>query len=79
MSAPLNGGLYLLASRALSGRQIWPMERTMVKAQLAGESAADGLFKWLAAAWAVALVPLTVGQVLVRGVRIFLILRACRG
>ena len=60
MSAPLNGGLYLLASRALSGRQIWPMERTMVKAQLAGESAADGLFKWLAAAWAVAFVPLTV-------------------
>lgn len=31
----------------------------MVKAQLAGESPADGLFKWLAAAWAVAIVPLT--------------------
>ena len=59
MSAPLNGGLYLLASRALSGRQTWPVERTMVKAQLAGESPADGMFKWLAAAWAVAIVPLT--------------------
>jgi|GEM_PF-2227299 hypothetical protein len=58
MSSPLNGGLYLLASRALSGREIWPMERKVVKDQLSGASPADGLFKWLALAWAVAFVPL---------------------
>lgn len=59
MRSPLNGGLYLLASRALSEREIWPMERKMVKDQLAGESPADDLFKWLAWAWAVAFVPVT--------------------
>lgn len=41
------------------------MERKLVKAELAGESATDDLFKWLACAWALALVPAALLSVVV--------------
>lgn len=57
MRSWLNRGLYLVASRILSGREIWSLERKKGVAELNGQQPTDGLFKWLALAWAAALVP----------------------
>ena len=57
MRSVLNAGIYVIGSRALSGRSIWPLEREQIRRALNGEDGADGLFKWLALAWAGAFIP----------------------
>lgn len=47
----------MAASRIMSGREIWSMERKQVEAELSGKQPTDGLFKWLALAWAAAFIP----------------------
>lgn len=65
MRSWLNGGLYMVASRILSGCEIWSMERKQVEAELSGSQPADGLFKWLALAWAAVFVPVSLILVVV--------------